>query len=369
MNPHDQGSNGRTTAIRRLPEPVDIRRRLPLDDARTETVAQGRRTVAAILHGSDDRLLVIVGPCSIHDPVAGLEYARRLADVATALDRDLCIVMRCYFEKPRTTTGWKGLINDPGLDGTFRVGEGIETSRALLLDILSLRLPVGCEFVDPLLAPFISDAVSWGAIGARTSQSPVHRQLASGLTMPVGFKNALNGDIQVAIDAAAAVATPQIALGITDDGRAAVFETAGNGEGHVVLRGGSAGPNFGHAMIASTSNRLHDWGLPDRVIIDASHGNSGKDHRAQAAVASAIADLVGTGEPAVAGLMLESFLVPGQQRLDTGQHPMLTFGQSVTDACMGWEETASVLELLARSVVQRRRRTTQTDMLCGSIPG
>ncbi len=338
-------------------------------DDQMGTVVRGRRAVSAILNGSDDRLLVIVGPCSIHDPAAGREYARRLADVAAAVDRDLCIVMRCYFEKPRTTTGWKGLINDPGLDGTFRVNEGIEVARALVLDVLALGLPVGSEFVDPLIAPFISDTVSWAAVGARTSQSPIHRQLASGLTMPVGFKNALDGDIQVAIDAVTAVAAPQITLGIADDGRAAVFETMGNSDGHVVLRGGSSGPNSGPTIVASTASRLRESGLPDKVVVDASHGNSGKDHRAQAAVASAIADLVAAGESGVAGVMLEGFLVAGQQQVGRGEHSTLTFGQSVTDACMGWEETATVLNLLAKSASHRRRRAAPSGVLCDSING
>ncbi len=348
MVPNDEAPGGRTTA-RPLPAPADVRRRLPLTPQRVGTVLRGRQEASAILSGHDDRLLVVVGPCSIHDPDAGLEYAHRLADRAAALADELC--MRAYVEKPRTVVGWKGLISDPGLDGSFRVGDGIVTARALLMEILALDLPMGCEFVDPLLAPYLADAVSWGAIGARTVQSPVHRQLASGLGMPVGFKNSTGGDIQVAIDAAVAASMAQIALGVTDDGRAAVVETAGNPHGHVVLRGGTAGPNFGAVDVAVTRDRLLSSGLPGRVVVDASHGNSGQDHRAQASVAADLAAPVRAGRPGIAGVMLESFLVPGRQSID---EPTLTYGQSVTDACLGWEETATTLELLARAVAGRR---------------
>ncbi len=352
MVPNDEAPGGRTTA-RPLPRPADIRRRLPLTPRRLGTVRRARQDVSAILSGHDDRLLVVVGPCSIHDPAAGLEYAHRLADRAAALADELCIVMRAYVEKPRTVAGWKGLINDPGLDGSFRVEDGIVTARTLLMEILDLDLPVGCEFVDPLLAPFLADAISWGVIGARTVQSPVHRQLASGLAMPVGFKNSTGGDIQVAIDAAVAASAGQVALGITDNGQAAVVETAGNPHGHVVLRGGAAGPNSGWVDIADTRDRLVSSGLPDRVVVDASHGNSGKDHRAQATVATDVAALVGEGRPGIAGVMLESFLVPGRQSI-AGDRSTLTYGQSVTDACLGWEETAATLEVLAGAVAARR---------------
>jgi 3-deoxy-7-phosphoheptulonate synthase len=295
-----------------------------------------------------------VGPCSIHDPAAAIEYARRLSDMAVELSADLCLVMRTYFEKPRTTVGWKGLISDPGMDDTFRVNEGIMTARQLLSDILSLDQPVGGEFVDPMTSPFLADAMSWGAIGARTSQSPVHRQLASGLPMPIGFKNATNGDVGVAVDAAVAAAAAQVVLGVDDNGGAAAFDTTGNPDGHIVLRGGSGGSNFDTATIALTGARLEGSGLPRRVIIDASHGNSGKDHRAQTAVAAEIAELLAGGEPGVAGLMLESFLVPGRQNVAGDANPTLIFGQSVTDACMGWDATASTLGLLADAVVRRR---------------
>jgi 3-deoxy-7-phosphoheptulonate synthase len=351
---NEAASGGRATVRRPLLRPGDVRHELPLATRHLDTVRRGRQAVRSILNGADDRLLVVVGPCSIHDPIAGLEYARRLAGVAVELAGDLCIVMRTYFEKPRTGAGWKGLVLDPGLDGSYRINEGILIARALLRDILSLDLPVGCEFVDPLLSPFLADTVSWGAIGARTSQSPVHRQLASGLPLPVGFKNSPDGDVQVAIDAVIAASLPQISLGVADDGSATVFETPGNPDGHVVLRGGTRGPNFGRADIAAARRRLEGAGLPARVVVDASHGNSGKDHRAQTAVTGALATLVEEDDPGIAGLMVESFLVAGRQPLGTGGGSALTFGQSVTDACMGWEESAETLRILARAVARRR---------------
>ena len=313
--------------------------------------------MASILHGTDDRLLVIVGPCSIHDPVAALEYAQRLSDVARDLADDLFIVMRTYFEKPRTTVGWKGLLTDPGMDETFLVNEGILAARRLLVDILAVGLPVGGEFVDPLAAPFLADAMSWGAVGARTSQSPVHRQLASALPMPIGFKNATSGDIAVAVEAARAAATPQLALGPTDDGRTAAFDTAGNPDGHVVLRGGTSGPNFDAGTVEHTRSAMDRAGLAHGVLIDASHENSGKDHLRQATVAAQVSEAVASAVPGFAGIMLESFLVAGRQNVPPDRRSALTFGQSVTDACMGWGETTATLERLAQAAASRRAVT------------
>ena len=383
MSPNDAVTNdagpdhavpgGSTTVQCPLLRPGEVRHELPLTARHLDTVSRGRQDVRSILHGTDDRLLVIVGPCSIHDPIAGLEYARRLAGQAAERSNDLCIVMRSYFEKPRSVAGWKGLIPDPQLDGSNRVNEGILTARALLLEILSLDLPVGCEFVDPLASTFLADAVSWAAIGARTSQSPTHRQLASGLPLPVGFKNSPDGDVQVAVDAATAASLPQISLGVGDDGRATVFETSGNPDGHVVLRGGSGGPNFGRADIKAARLRLERAGppcLPRRVIVDASHGNSGKDHRAQTAVATEVAGLVAEDEPGIAGVMVESFLVPGRQPIGPGGDSVLTFGQSVTDACMGWEETTRTLDALADAVAARRASApTGTTVCCAPVTG
>jgi 3-deoxy-7-phosphoheptulonate synthase len=346
--------NRRIAKIRALVSPNRLRDKLPVTEANQRAIVAAREAIASILDGSDTRMLVVVGPCSIHDPVAGLEYARRLAELAVRLEKDLYVVMRAYFEKPRTTVGWKGLINDPELDGTFRVDEGLFTARAFLIETISLGVPVGCEFLDPITAQYLADTVSWGAIGARTVWSQIHRQLASGLSMPVGFKNAPDGDVQAAVDAIAAASHAQVFPGIDDDGRAAVFETTGNADSHLVLRGGSAGPNFDERDVADALHRLECSGLPRRVVIDASHANSAKDHRRQPAVAADIATRLAAGREGVVGLMLESFLVPGRQDLTTAGGAHLVFGQSITDACIGWETTVTVLCQLADAVAQRR---------------
>ena len=354
MEPNDAVGSWQRGTSRPLLTPDEVHRSLPLTGSRRGTVQRGRDAVSAILRQRDDRLLVVVGPCSIHDPVGALEYARRLALEAAERSDELCIVMRTYFEKPRSTSGWRGLISDPGLDGTYRVSDGLLAARALVLQILSLGVPVGCEFVDPLTTPYLADAVSWGSIGARTTQSPIHRQLASGLPMPVGFKNAPDGDVQTALDAAASASSGQSMLGMTGDGRVAVVDTTGNPDSHVVLRGGTSGPNFDAATVAGTRARLVGSGLPEQVVIDASHGNSDKDHRRQAVVVASIAERLMDGEPGIAGLMLESFLVDGRQPLEVNRVSPLTFGQSVTDACMDWDTTAVILKLLAGAVTKRR---------------
>jgi 3-deoxy-7-phosphoheptulonate synthase len=334
--------------------PALLRDELPLTDAMQAAVVQSRTAVTRALDGDDDRLLVVVGPCSVHDPVAGLDYARRLAALSAQLSDDLCVVMRVYFEKPRTTLGWKGLINDPRMDGGFDVNHGLRTARELLLHILELGLPAGCEFLDPITPQYIADTVSWGSIGARTAQSQVHRQLCSGLSMPIGIKNSTEGDAQAAVDAVKAAASSHVFPGITDDGLAAIFSTSGNPDCHVILRGSSAGPNYDRASVEHTVERLTKSGLPGRVIVDASHGNSGKDHLRQQAVAADIAARIADGETDVVGIMLESFLEPGRQELVLGHADELAYGQSVTDACMGWDVTESVLRSLAESVAQRR---------------
>ncbi len=350
----DSVHNLRIAGTRPLISPKQLRDELPLTAANTATVVRGRESVAAILDGVDDRLLVVVGPCSIHDPVAALDYAQRLAELAERLADRLKIVMRVYFEKPRTTVGWKGLINDPGLDGTFRVNDGLLVARAFVLDVLSLGLPVGCEFLDPITPQYLADAVSWGAIGARTSQSQIHRQLASGLSMPIGFKNSTEGDVQGAVDAVAAAAGAQVFPGISDDGRAAIFETSGNPDGHVVLRGSLAGPNYDEASVADALDRLAAAGLAQRIVIDASHGNSRKDHGRQCLVVDDIATRLAAGERGVVGLMLESFLVAGRQDLGSDRALALVYGQSVTDSCIGWDTTAAVLEQLTEAIGHRR---------------
>ncbi len=333
--------------------PAALLDELPLTDEAAATVERTRTEVRAVLDGSDDRLLVIAGPCSVHDPRAALDYARRLHEVQVTLGADLLIVMRVYFEKPRTVTGWKGLINDPGMDGGHDVHRGLRTARRLLLDIVSLGLPVGCEWLDPITPQYIADTVTWGAIGARTTESQVHRQLASGLSMPVGFKNGTDGDIQVAVDACRASATGHTFFGVTPVGAAAVVTTAGNPDTHVILRGGRSGPNYEASHVSKALDLIAAAGLPRTLMIDASHGNSGKDHRRQPPVAAAIAEQVATGETGLTGVMLESFLHEGKQ--EPGPPATLTYGQSVTDACMDFESTAGVLAELAAAVRSRRQ--------------
>ncbi len=343
-------------AFEPLTPPRQLHDELPLDEHRARIVDRTRQEVRDVLAGIDDRLLVVVGPCSAHDPVAALDYAGRLAGLAPRLAGELCLVMRVYFEKPRTTTGWKGLINDPALDGTCDVHRGLRTARRLLLDILDLGVPVGCEFLEPTSPQYIADAVTWGAIGARTTQSQVHRQLASGLSMPIGFKNTTDGSVTDAIDACRVGQQSHTFFGVDPYGRAAVVSTTGNGDCHVILRGGRNGPNYSAASVASTMHRLDGAGLKHRLLIDASHGNSGKDHVRQAAVATEIGEQVAAGQIGIAGVMLESFIVAGRQDLTPGE--ALTYGQSITDACMSWETTEGVLSGLASAVRERRTRLT-----------
>ncbi len=321
----------------------------------TAVVVRSREEVIRILRSEDDRLLVIVGPCSIHDPRAALEYASRLAEVAHQHRDDLCIVMRVYFEKPRTTVGWKGLINDPRLDGSFAINEGLRTARRFLLDVLDLDLPAGSEFLDPITPQFIADLISWGAIGARTSESQVHRELASGLSMPVGFKNGTDGTVQVAIDAICSSANPHHFLSVTKQGVAAIVATMGNSDCHAILRGGSSGPNFGRSAVKDVTDALEGAGLPRKVMIDCSHANSGKRHEVQSEVAHDVAGQVAEGSREIFGVMLESFLEDGNQKhsQESGADG-LVYGQSITDACMGWERTVPVLDELAGAVRQRR---------------
>ncbi len=318
-------------------------------------VVKGREDVQRILRGDDDRLLVIVGPCSIHDPVAALDYATRLGAAAASHRDDLCIVMRVYFEKPRTTVGWKGLINDPNLDGSFMINEGLRTARRFLLDVLDLGLPAGSEFLDPITPQFIADLISWGAIGARTSESQVHRELASGLSMPVGFKNGTDGTVQIAIDAIGSSAHPHHFLSVTKQGVAAIVATLGNSDCHVILRGGSRGPNYGRESVLEVAAALEAASLPRELMVDCSHANSGKSHEAQAKVAADVAAQIGDGAREIFGVMLESFLLDGRQDHSQARGAAgLVYGQSITDACMGWETTQPVLETLAEGVRGRR---------------
>jgi 3-deoxy-7-phosphoheptulonate synthase len=342
----------RIDSIRPLISPAILLEELPLSEAGSVTVTQTREALVRILEGEDDRLIVVVGPCSIHDVEAGMEYGRRLKALADELDEDLCVVMRVYFEKPRTTVGWKGLINDPHLDGSCRTNEGLRLGRRLLLDLLELGVPSGCEFLDPISPQFISDLMVWGAIGARTTESQVHRQLASGLSVPVGFKNGTDGGVQVAIDALRAAAHPHSFIGVTEQGLAAIVTTRGNQDTHIILRGGTSGTNYDTDSVQAALDALERARMPRRLMIDTSHGNSGKDHARQPVVAHDLAQQIARGERGIIGILLESFLVDGRQDLEDRER--LVYGQSITDACMGWEMTVPVLRELAAAVRSRR---------------
>lgn len=337
---------------RPLPSPAEVLGEFPLDDRARRTVESARQDATAILEGRDDRLLVVAGPCSTHDPVAALDYASRLRTLAAELAGDLCVVMRVYFEKPRTTTGWKGLINDPRLDGSCAGEEGLRRARELLVELAGLGVPAGCEFLDPTSSHYIADAVAWGAIGARTTESQIHRQLASGLPMPVGFKNGTDGRLQAATDAMRAAASPHTFFGVAEKGAPTVVSTTGNEDSHIILRGGRGGPNYEPEHVTAALDTLRVAGLPERVVIDGSHGNSGKDYRRQPTVAGSVAAQVAAGHHAIIGIMLESFLVDGRQPL--GDPAALTYGQSITDSCMGWDMTVPVLRRLAEAVRARR---------------
>ncbi|MEO1236412.1 MAG: 3-deoxy-7-phosphoheptulonate synthase [Planctomycetota bacterium] len=328
-----------------LVSPAELESRLPATDAAIATVVEGRRTIEAILRGEDQRLLVVVGPCSIHDPGAALEYARRLVGLKRELDDRLFLVMRVYFEKPRTTVGWKGLVNDPRLDGSFDVSRGLELARKLLLEINELGLPAGTEFLDPLTPQYLDDLVSWAAIGARTTESQTHRQMASGLSMPVGFKNATNGSLQVALDAMQSAISPHHFIGINDEGRACVVHTRGNAYGHVILRGGAEGSNYHRADIAAAAERLKDAGMNPSLLVDCSHANSGKRFAEQATVWDSLVEQRAEGGAsggALLGVMIESNLFEGRQSIPEDLAD-LEYGVSVTDECVGWEQTEAML--------------------------
>jgi 3-deoxy-7-phosphoheptulonate synthase len=345
--------NLRVESVRPLLSPAILLEEIPLSDAAADTVARARAEVAAILSGADDRLLAVVGPCSIHDPAAAEEYAGRLQAQARRLASDLCVVMRVYFEKPRSTVGWKGLINDPDLDGTFHINKGLREARGLLARLTDRGVPCGTEFLDPISPQFVADAISWGAIGARTVESQVHRELASGLSMPIGFKNGTHGAVGIAVDAVTASAQPHRFLGVTEQGLAGIVTTLGNPHCHVILRGGASGPNFDATSVGAAAAAMRKAGLRPAVMIDCSHGNSGKDFRRQPEVARAVAAQLAAGAAEIMGVMIESHLVEGRQDLVPGRAP--AHGQSITDACLGWEATVPVLEELAAAVRRRRR--------------
>jgi len=342
----------RIERIRPLIPPAILMEDLPLSETASTTVADARAAVTKVLRGQDDRLVVIVGPCSIHDVKAAREYAGKLLAARPELEDALTLVMRVYFEKPRTTVGWKGLINDPHLDNTFKVNEGLELARGLLLDLAEKGLPAGCEFLDTITPQYIADLVSWGAIGARTTESQVHRELASGLSVPVGFKNGTDGNTQIAIDAIKAASHPHQFLSVTKQGLSAIVVTRGNPDCHVILRGSNAGPNHGADDVARAVASLEKAKLPGRLMIDCSHGNSRKDPKNQPAVVRDIAAQVRAAASPVFGVMIESHLVGGRQDCVPGQP--LVYGQSITDACLAWSDTLPALRELADAVRARR---------------
>jgi len=328
--------------------PVFLDEELPTTEKASATVHQAREQIANILRGDDQRLLVIVGPCSIHDPNAAREYATLLKGAIDQHSKQLHVVMRVYFEKPRTTIGWKGLINDPYLDQSYKINDGLRQARHLLLDLAEMGVPAGTEFLDMITPQYVVGLVSWGAIGARTTESQVHRQLVSGLSCPVGFKNATSGDVQIAIEAVLSAAHPHTFLGHTKYGQSAIFATTGNLDCHVILRGGRTSVNYTAEAVAETCGKLEKAGLKPNVMIDCSHANSNKDHTRQGSVCQNVAGQIAGGDRRIVGVMLESNLVAGAQKLVAGKP--LTHGQSITDACMGWDETAGLLRELADAV-------------------
>ncbi len=343
----------RIRSFAHLSTPAELNHELPCTDAMSNTVAGARRALHRILHGEDDRLAVVIGPCSIHDTKAAIEYANRLRPLRDTLGDALEIVMRVYFEKPRTTIGWKGLINDPDLDGSFNINKGLRLGRGLLCEINALGLPAGVEYLDTISPQYISDLVAWGAIGARTTESQVHRELASGLSCPVGFKNGTDGNVKIAVDAVGAASHPHHFLAVTKEGQATVAATAGNPDGHVILRGGKA-PNYGAEHVDATCKLLDQAGLPARLMVDASHANSSKRPENQPKVVDDVAAQLEGGERRLVGVMVESHLVAGRQELVTGKP--LVYGQSITDACIDWPTSVGVLERLAGAVRLRRER-------------
>ncbi len=342
----------RIREIKELSSPAEVMREFPRTDAASRAVTAGRRAIHDILAGKDDRLAVVVGPCSVHDPLAALDYAARLADVRHRLRGSLEIVMRVYFEKPRTTIGWKGLINDPDLDGSFQIDKGLRVARGLLLEINKLGLPAGCEFLDMTTPQYLADLVAWGAIGARTTESQVHRELASGLSCPVGFKNGTDGNVRIAVDAVKAASEPHHFLAVTKTGRAAIASTAGNGDCHIILRGGNNAPNYDAASVDAACIELEKSGLAPVVMIDASHANSAKKPENQPMVIEDIAGQVEGGDRRIVGVMIESNLAAGRQDLVPGKP--LIYGRSITDGCIDWDTTVEVLERLAMAAQERR---------------
>ncbi len=348
----------RISGLRELITPQELHAELSITEQAAKTVFETREQIHRILHGKDDRLLAVVGPCSIHDTKAALEYARRLMPVREALARQVLIVMRVYFEKPRTTVGWKGLINDPDLDGSFEINKGLRLARGLLLDLNHMGMPAGTEYLDVISPQYVADLISWGAIGARTTESQVHRELASGLSCPVGFKNGTGGNVQIAVDAIRSASQPHHFLSVTKGGHSAIFSTSGNRDCHVILRGGGASTNYDPDSINEAAKRLENAGLPARMMIDCSHANSRKQHQNQVEVGRVLAHQIASGDHRIVGVMIESHLVAGRQDVIAGKP--LAYGQSITDACLGWEDTHPLLMTLAQAVGARRSRARAT---------
>ncbi len=346
----------RITEIKEVIAPNQAHDEFPITAAAAEVVLKARREIHQILNGSDDRLLVIIGPCSIHDPEAAIEYGRRLLAVRKGLERELLIVMRVYFEKPRTTVGWKGLINDPDLDESFNINKGLRTARKLLRDLNELGMPAATEYLDVISPQYVSDLIAWGAIGARTTESQVHRELASGLSCPVGFKNATDGGVQVAIDAIHAARRPHHFLSLTKAGHSAIFSTTGNKDCHVILRGGNDRPNYDAVSVQHVAEALEKAGLPPTIMIDFSHANSLKQYHRQMQVSEEVGAQIAEGDRRIFGVMVESHLNPGSQKLEPGKP--LSHGVSITDACLGWDDSEKLLQQLAVAVVRRRAQTS-----------
>jgi 3-deoxy-7-phosphoheptulonate synthase len=343
----------RISNIEEVKPPVELHTAYPITDKAAETVSAARQAAHEILHGNDDRLLVIVGPCSIHDPEAAIDYAQHLSGLRDELNDDLHIVMRVYFEKPRTRIGWKGLINDPDLDNSFDINKGLRKARKLLLDLGNMGMPSATEYLDLITPQYVADLVSWAAIGARTTESQGHRELASGVSCPIGFKNGTYGNMNVAIDAIAAASRPHRFLSVTKEGHSAIFTTSGNDDCHIILRGGIK-PNYDVESVREAAKQLEHAKLPASLMVDMSHANSEKKYENQPKVAAVVAEQIAAGSHSINGVMIESHLVEGRQKGDGKTLDQLTYGQSITDACIGWDDTKSVLRLLAKAVQQRR---------------
>ncbi len=347
----------RITEIKEVIAPDQVHAEYPISETAAETVVAARNAIHQILQRQDDRLIVVVGPCSIHNPEAGVEYAQRLKAIKDQLCDDLLIVMRVYFEKPRTTVGWKGLINDPGLDSSFDINTGLRVARKLLLDINGLGVPAATEYLDLITPQYVSDLISWGAIGARTTESQVHRELSSGLSCPVGFKNATDGSVKIAIDAINSARRPHHFLSLTKAGRSAIFSTTGNEDTHIILRGGSQEPNYDAVNVEKVATSMQAADLIPNIMIDFSHANSLKQYHRQMLVGDDVAGQITNGDTRIAGVMIESHLQAGRQKVVPNQE--LVYGQSITDACLGWEDSEQLLRMLAEAVQQRRNIQTR----------